>query len=110
MPATRHWDLDCQGATPSRKFADRYRRFNRTGQTLSYAEVRQGLASLAPPVHMTNQEFMDVMHVVDPNQSGDISAAEWEAFLTVRAHKFDLHCHCAAQHRIVCSVRALYYV
>jgi len=45
---------------------------------------------------MTNQEFMDVMHVVDPNQSGDISAAEWEAFLTVRAHKFDLHYHWAA--------------
>lgn len=67
-----------------RNFADRYRRFNKTGQTLSYTEVRQGLASLAPPVHMTNQEFMDVMHVVDPDQSGDLSAAEWEAFLTVR--------------------------
>jgi|EP01046_Picozoa_sp_COSAG06_P038997 hypothetical protein len=61
------------------------RSFNKAGQTLNYTEVRQGLASLSTPVHMSNREFADVMHVVDPDQSGDLSVAEWEAFMLVRA-------------------------
>ena len=37
---------------------------------------------------MTNQEFADVMHIVDPDQSGDLCLDEWQAFLMVSLHPY----------------------
>ena len=47
---------------------------------LSYAEMKRGLASLQ--IHITRQELLHIMRVIDPDLSGDLTKAEWHSFMS----------------------------